>query len=182
MLSLTWVTGGVNPQSRLPRETADNWAVSWTVSPKGAPASHPADLVTSRWRWHWHPQPAGARWRHCWVGPSCRRWVEAALWRCCPRTEVGQWPSRTGCNPRPCNGKENHFITWDKLSFSATNLFVRFFCKFCQISFYSTLYLILRVTKQEAEVRKQALPFVPARYIRTFDVISEVNYVLPRRR
>ena len=37
-------------------------------------------------------------------------------------------------------------------------------------------------TKEEAEVRKQALPFVPARYIRTFDVISEVKFVLPRRR
>ena len=51
-----------------------------------------------------------------------------------------------------------------------------FFFEFCQISsFYSILYLILRFTKEETEVRKQALPFVPARYIRTFDVISEVK-------
>ena len=42
-----------------------------------------------------------------------------------------------------------------------------FFSKFCQIStFYSILYLILRFTKEEAEVRKQGLSFVPARYIR----------------
>ena len=33
----------------------------------------------------------------------------------------------------------------------------------------------MRFTKEEAEVRKQAFPFVPARYIRTFDVISEIN-------
>ena len=41
---------------------------------------------------------------------------------------------------------------------------------------------ILRFTKEEAEVQKQALPFVPARYIRTFDVISEGICVLLRRR
>ena len=40
---------------------------------------------------------------------------------------------------------------------------------------------ILRFTKREAEVRKQALPFVPTHYIRTFDVISEVICVLLRR-
>ena len=34
----------------------------------------------------------------------------------------------------------------------------------------------MRFTK-EAEVRKQAFPFVPKRYIRIFDVISEVNGV-----
>ena len=39
---------------------------------------------------------------------------------------------------------------------------------------------MLRFTKEEAEVRKSAPPFVPALYIRTFDV-SEVNCVLPRR-
>ena len=31
---------------------------------------------------------------------------------------------------------------------------------------------------KEAEVRKQALPFVPARYNRAFDIISEVNCIL----
>ena len=50
------------------------------------------------------------------------------------------------------------------------------------LHFLLILNLILRFTKEEAEVRKQAFPFVPARYIRTFDVISEVNCVLPRRR
>ena len=30
----------------------------------------------------------------------------------------------------------------------------------------------MRFTMEEADVRKQALPFVPARSIRTFDVIS----------
>ena len=53
---------------------------------------------------------------------------------------------------------------------------IEFFFQFCLIStFYSTLHLIFRFTKEEPEVQKQALPFVPARYIRTFDVISEVN-------
>ena len=33
-----------------------------------------------------------------------------------------------------------------------------------------------------AEVQKKAVPFVPARYIRTFDFISEVNCVLLSRR
>ena len=33
----------------------------------------------------------------------------------------------------------------------------------------------LRFTNEEAEFRKQAFPFVPARYIRTFDVLSEFN-------
>ena len=60
---------------------------------------------------------------------------------------------------------------------------VAFFSKFCQIStFYSILHFILRFTKEEAEVRKQALPFVPARYIRTFDVIFEVNCILLQRK
>ena len=49
-------------------------------------------------------------------------------------------------------------------------------------TFYSILYLILRFTNEEAEVRKQAFPFVPARYIRTFDAISEVNCVVLRRK
>ena len=40
----------------------------------------------------------------------------------------------------------------------------------------------MRFTEEEADVRKQAFPFVPARYIRTFDVISEVNCVLLRRK
>ena len=41
------------------------------------------------------------------------------------------------------------------------------FSKLCQIStFYSTLYLILHCFKEEAEVRKQGLPFIPARSIR----------------
>ena len=48
--------------------------------------------------------------------------------------------------------------------------------------FYSILNLILRFTKEEADVPKQAFPFVPARYIRTFDVISEVNCVFLRRK
>ena len=60
---------------------------------------------------------------------------------------------------------------------------VSFFFQICQNStFYSILNLILRFTKEEAEIRKQAFPFVPARYIRTFDVISEVNCVLSTRR
>ena len=77
-----------------------------------------------------------------------------------------------------------------------------------KLHFYSILNLLLRFTKEEAEVRKQAFLFVPALYIRTcevisvvhcvflqrkqgfkrmalnpnFDVISEVNCVLPRKR
>ena len=39
---------------------------------------------------------------------------------------------------------------------------------------------MLRFT--EADVRKSAPPFVPARYIRIFDVISEVNCVLLRKK
>ena len=31
---------------------------------------------------------------------------------------------------------------------------------------------MLHFTKEESEVRKHALPFVPARYIRTLDVIG----------
>ena len=40
---------------------------------------------------------------------------------------------------------------------------------------------IFKFTKEEAENRKNALPFVQARYNLTFDVISEVNCVLSRR-
>ena len=40
---------------------------------------------------------------------------------------------------------------------------------------------MLRFTKEEAEAQKSAPPFVPARYIRTFDVVSVVNCVLLRR-
>ena len=39
----------------------------------------------------------------------------------------------------------------------------------------------LRFTKEEAEVRKQALPYVTARCIRTLDVISEVICVLMKK-
>ena len=46
-------------------------------------------------------------------------------------------------------------------------IFVAFFFRILpKIHFYSILNLILRFTKEEAEVRKQAFPFVPARYIR----------------
>ena len=41
---------------------------------------------------------------------------------------------------------------------------------------------ILRFTKQEVEVRETALPFLQARKIRNFDVISEVNWAIVRRR
>ena len=41
--------------------------------------------------------------------------------------------------------------------------------------FYSILNVILRFTKEE--VQKQVFPFVAARYIRTFDVIFEVNCI-----
>ena len=60
---------------------------------------------------------------------------------------------------------------------------IAFFSKFCQKStFYSISTLILHFTKEEAEVRKQAFPFVTARYIRTFDVITGVNCVFLRRK
>ena len=39
------------------------------------------------------------------------------------------------------------------------------------------LNLILSSNKEESEIRKQAFPFVPERYIRTFDVIPDVNWV-----
>ena len=68
-----------------------------------------------------------------------------------------------------CMGEENHNLWY-------------VFSKFCQISsFYSILYLILRFTSEETEVRKQVLPFVPA-CIWTFDVISEINCVFLRRK
>ena len=60
---------------------------------------------------------------------------------------------------------------------------LRFSYKFCQNStFHSFINLILRFTKEEAEVRKQGLTFVPACYMRTFDVISEVNCVFLQRK
>ena len=41
-------------------------------------------------------------------------------------------------------------------------------------NFYITLYPnYIAFTKEEAEVQKQALPCVPARYIRSFDAFSE---------
>ena len=51
-----------------------------------------------------------------------------------------------------------------------------------KLHFNSILNLILRFTKEEADVQKQAFPFVPARYIRTFDVTAEVNCVFLRRK
>ena len=62
------------------------------------------------------------------------------------------------------------------------NLCCVLFPNFAKSPLFTTLYLLLRLrfTKEEAGVRKQALPFVLARYIRMFDVISEVNCVLPR--
>ena len=60
---------------------------------------------------------------------------------------------------------------------------VAFFFQILQDStFYYILNLILRFTKEQAGVRKHAFPFVPARYIRTFDVISEVDCVFLRRK
>ena len=57
-------------------------------------------------------------------------------------------------------------------------------CRFKNIALYSTCWhyvvSILRFT-EEADVRKQALPFVPGRYVRTSDVISDVFCVLLRR-
>ena len=59
---------------------------------------------------------------------------------------------------------------------------VAFFFQILQ-NIHFLLHFKLHSTKEDADVRKQALPFVPARYIRTFDVISEVNCVLlPRKR
>ena len=57
------------------------------------------------------------------------------------------------------------FLEKSMLLFSAPTIHWGFlFHKFCQIfTFYSILYLILRYTKEEAEVQKQALQFVPAR-------------------
>ena len=48
--------------------------------------------------------------------------------------------------------------------------------KYCAISkhFWRYIPTILRFTKEKAKIQKQAFPFVPARYFRTFDVISEV--------
>ena len=51
-----------------------------------------------------------------------------------------------------------------------------------KLHFYSILNLILRFTKEEAEVRKQASPFVPPHYIPTFAVMSEGNCVFLRRK
>ena len=46
----------------------------------------------------------------------------------------------------------------------------------------SSQYFYLRFTKEEAKVRKQVIPFVPACYIRTFDVISDMICFLLRRK
>ena len=40
-------------------------------------------------------------------------------------------------------------------------------------NFWRYIRTILRFTEEEREVRKQEPPFVPARYIRTFDAFSE---------
>ena len=50
--------------------------------------------------------------------------------------------------------------------------------KFCQIpTLYSGFHLILRITKEKAEIRQKALPFVLAHHFRNFDIIYEVNRV-----
>ena len=48
-------------------------------------------------------------------------------------------------------------------------------------NFWRNIRTILRFTKEEAQIRRQAILFVPARYIRIFDVISEIICVLLRR-
>ena len=48
--------------------------------------------------------------------------------------------------------------------------------------FLRWIWAILPFTDEEAEVRKQAHLFVPTRNIRTFDVKSEVNCLLLRRK
>ena len=87
-----------------------------------------------------------------------------------------------------CMGEENY------------NLCCVFFQILPNLHLYSTLYLILRFTKEEVEVQKQAISEF-RRYIKVncvllrkkrrfenlaqypnFDVISEGNCVLPRRR
>ena len=45
-------------------------------------------------------------------------------------------------------------------------------------NFQRYIRTILRFTKEEAELQKQALPFVPRGYIQTFDVISQVTCLL----
>ena len=67
-------------------------------------------------------------------------------------------------------------IVWGKENY---NLF-RFFQNLPNLHFLLHFLLNTAFTKEEAEVRKQTFPFVPARYIRTFDVMSEVNCVLLR--
>ena len=48
--------------------------------------------------------------------------------------------------------------------------------KYCAIfEFRCNIASKLRFTKEELEGRNEVLPFVPARSIRNFDVISEVN-------
>ena len=48
---------------------------------------------------------------------------------------------------------------------------VAFFFKILsKLQFYFILNLMLHFTEEEAEVRKQAFPFVPAHYFRTFHV------------
>ena len=88
-----------------------------------------------------------------------------------------------------------HSCHWDiffLISFRPHNLLFRgrqfiicvaFFSKFCQNSiFYSILNKNLGFTKELEDVRKPAFRFFPARYIRTFVVISEVNCVFLRRK
>ena len=55
--------------------------------------------------------------------------------------------------------------------------------KYCAVSEFLTLYLKYIVFYyEEAEVQKQGIPFIPARYMRTFDVISKVICVLLRKK
>ena len=48
-------------------------------------------------------------------------------------------------------------------------------------NFWRYIRTFLRFTKEDEEVRKQALIFAPARYIRSLDIISEAKCVLLRR-
>ena len=49
-------------------------------------------------------------------------------------------------------------------------------------NFWRYIRTVSRFTNEEAGVQKSALLFVPAGFIRTFDVISEVNCVLLQRK
>ena len=85
--------------------------------------------------------------------------------------------------------QSSHFLSDIRFSQKISKKYISILSEFSRWRFqYVAVYpnfcryirTIMRFTKEKAGIRKQAIPFVPARYIRTLDVISEVICVLMR--